>query len=118
MDNLDLFIQSTEGTQAGLTTSKGVGSMSYPFLYLTEITDVEIAHLVEANVLTQESLGAEYMPLYLKSSAYRLLGYVNLCFSTVIQLNYLREHKVFLKASKESEMCITESLFESLLLSK
>ena len=91
--------------------------MQYPFLYLTSIADVEIKHLVEAGVLSVEPIEG-YLPLFLRIDGYRLLGYVKLNFDTVIQLNYLKEHDIKLKASKDSEMSISESLFENLLLTR
>ncbi len=116
MCELDDFLRSTEETKVGIGSSVKK-SIEYPFMYLTEITDVEIAHLVEAGILLREPTDSSCMQLFLKMDGYRLLGYVRLCFDTVIHINYLREHEVMLKASKDSQMSLAGELMENLLLS-
>lgn len=114
--DLDSFMSSTETGQAKLVPSSRQG-MQYPFLYMNEITNVEIKHLIESGILCHESL-EDGLPLFLKHDGYRLLGYVKLNFDTILHLNYLREHEVFIKASKDSEMSVTGELFENILLTR
>lgn len=115
--DLDSFIHATEGEKVQLSPKESKG-LQYPFLYVTEITDVEVRHLVDSGILQREPLSSEYLQLFLKNDGYRLLGYVALNFSTVLHLNYLREHDVQLKANRDSKMSITHELFEDLLLSR
>lgn len=112
---LDSFLNNTENSNVSLSPKEEHG-LQYPFVYLTEITNVEIAHLIDAGVLHKEALTQESLQLFLKTDGYRLLGYIELTFETVLHLNYLREHNIWFKASKGSEMSITQDLFDSILL--
>lgn len=117
MSSLDTFLKSTESTTGGIV--KAVSrTITYPFLYVREITDVELRYLVGKVIMqTQEE---DCIPLYLKSdsSGYRMLGYVRVCFDSIIRMQYLRHHAVFMKVSKESEKELTGELFDSLLLTR
>lgn len=117
MNNLDSFLKTTEGSSGGIV--KAVNrSIEYPFLYITEITDVELRYL--AGKILLQSQEEDCMPLYLKNEngGYRMLGYFRVCFDSVIRMQYLRFHKIFMKISKESEKELTGELFDSLLLTR
>lgn len=112
---LDKFLESTENSNVLLSPREEHG-LQYPFVYLTEITNVEIAHLIDANILHKEGTSQASLQLFLKTDGYRLLGYIDLTFETIVHLNYLRAHNVWFKANKGSEMSITQDLFDSILL--
>lgn len=117
MDNLDAFLKSTESSTGGIV--KAVNrTIEYPFLYITEITDVELRYL--AGTIILQSKEDDCIPLYLRNEngGYRMLGYIQVCFSSIIRLQYLRHHKMFMKVSKEVEKELTGELFDSLLLTR
>ncbi len=118
MNNLDAFLNSTENSVGGIIKSVN-RTIEYPFLYIKRITDVELKYLI-GKVIQQQKTGDDSMALYLKteSGGYRLLGFITVCFDSILRLQYLRHHEVFLKISKESEKELTGELFDSLLLTR
>lgn len=117
MNDLDSFIRSTENTTGGIVKATN-RAIEYPFLYMTEITDVELRYLAGQTIL--QSKEDDCVGLYLKNSngGYRMLGYIQVCFTSIIRLQYLRHHKLFMKISKECEKELTGELFDSLLLTR
>lgn len=117
MNKLDAFLSSTEESKGGIV-KKVNRTIEYPFLYITDITDVELKYLA-GSVITQ-SKENNAISLYLKteSGGYRLLGHVDLCFSSIISLQHLKYHPIFMKISKESEKELTGELLDSLLLTR
>lgn len=118
MDRLDDFLNKTEGINNGGITSPVSKTIKYPFLYITQITDVELKYL--AGSVIKFNADEDCLPLYLKTEAggYRFLGYLAACFSSVIQMQYLKQHKIYLKVSKTEEKELTGELFDSLLLTR
>lgn len=119
LDNLDAFLNKTERTDGGIAPSVNK-SIKYPFLYITEITDVELKYLAGSTIKFSADGDEELLPLYLKTDngGYRFLGYLEVCFSSVIQVQYLKQHRIYLKISKTVEKEVTGELFDSLLLTR
>lgn len=117
MNDLESFMNTTEGTTGGIVRAVNK-SIEYPFLYLTNITDVELSYLA-GSVIKFEN-GEDHLPLYLRteSGGYRMLGYVHLCFDSIIRIQYLKYHPLFLKVSKDCVKELTGELFDSLLLTR
>lgn len=116
-NELDAFLKSTESGQAGIAPP-AARTLQYPFLYMTEITDVEISYLVGSGTLIQEALDDTYIQLFLRGGGYRLLGFIKLNFDSIMHLNYLREHEIMIKVDKDTETSVTANLIDSLLLSR
>lgn len=117
MNSLESFLRATEQTKGGLSTP-ATKSISYPFIYITKLSNVELAHLKENGVLADRQDAEDMLPLYLRmdTGGYKLLGYVTLCFNTIIQLECLRAQDIFLKANATTEGCLTQDLLYDLLL--
>lgn len=117
MDNeLDSFLKTTEHTACSITPTVSK-ALSYPFLYITKLTTVELEYLVERHAIERSKISDEHIALYLKteSGGYRLLGYSKLSFTTIIKLNQLRNQDIMLKVNKETEQAVS-TLIDSLLL--
>lgn len=117
MNDLNLFLSATESGSGGIvkTVNKAI---EYPFLYITQITDVELAHLVGSTIKRDKE--ENHLALYLKteSGGYRMLGYLEVCFDSIIRMQHLKYHPIFLKVAKNSEKELTGELFDSLLLTR
>jgi hypothetical protein len=117
LSSLDSFLNTTEGTTGGIVKAVNK-TIEYPFLYITSITDVELRYLAGKTIMLNSE--KDSMPLYLKSNSggYRMLGYIRVCFDSILRLQHLKYHPIFMKVSKESEKELTGELFDSLLLTR
>lgn len=115
-DALQGFLQTTESTSSGIVTRVSK-TLEYPFLYVSRLTTIELEYLVGIEVIERTKNAADSLPLYLKTETggYKLLGYVNLKFDTVIKMNQLRTQTIMLKTDKETETAVN-SIVDSLLL--
>lgn len=113
---LEHFLNQTENVKAELSVTALRSQIQYPFLYVEKLTRVELQHLVAAGVLQRNGDTPNAIGLYLKSDGFKLLGYVELNFETIIRLNYLSPHKIYMKANKETVQELQASILDSLLL--
>ena len=113
---LDSFLKSTEETTSGITPAVNK-TLEYPILFITNLVNVEITYLADRNILAKTKISENHLPLYLhiEGGGYRLLGYLQLNFSSIIQMNYLHHHEIYLKASKDKVIPIS-SIMDQLLL--
>lgn len=114
--SLENFLKLTEGQDITLAApvSKGI---TYPFLYVNELSTVELEFWIDKGVLSQMVRTSEDLPLYLKmSSGYKLLGYVSMSYSTLLSLVYLKPRVIKLKESKMHEYDVLKDMLDHYLL--
>lgn len=116
-EELAQFMNSTEEGNPGITSAQKTKSIEYPFLYITNFTDVELTYLAENKYLSANKMSDNQIGLYLHSgSGYRLLGYTQMDFTHIIRISYLMPHTVYIKTNKDTTRELTNELFDSLLL--
>lgn len=118
-EQLSSFLKSTETSMAGINQAAHSKGMQYPFVYVEAITDVELTYLAENKYIVNNKLREDFLPFYLKlEKGYRLLGYIELTWSTILHICYLAFHPTYIKTDKEHSSELTGALFDSLLLTK
>lgn len=118
-EQLSTFLHSTEDTIAGINQATRSKGMQYPFIYVTSFTEVELAYLADRNYVHSNKLQETSFPLYLKlEKGYKLLGYIELTWSTLIHICYMCFHEIYIKTDKEHTSELTGTLLDSLLLSQ
>lgn len=117
MDSLTSFLRMTEHSSGGLEapTTKGI---TYPFVYVEKLSNVELTYLRKNKVLTDLQQDENSVPFYLKldTGGYKFLGYMSMTFEAVVQTQCLRRQSVFLKANKDTSGVLTQELLYDLLL--
>lgn len=118
-EQLAAFLKSTEEPSIGINQTPNSRGMQYPFLFIDAFTKVELTYLAEHGYIQSNRIQDSYFPLYIKvDKGYRLLGYVELNWSTLVHICYLNFHPVYIKTSKENTQELTGELFDTLLLTR
>lgn len=91
--------------------------ITYPFLYVNRISQVELKTFKASGLLHFENLSADDIPFMLEkeTGGFIHIGWITLCFESFIQLRQLYARPYQIKKSK-TEIISLESLADMLLL--
>lgn len=118
-DELQQFLHTTESNTSGISTASQTKTIQYPFVFIKGITNVELSYLADHKYLSRSKTSEDSLPLYLKANkSYKLLGYIELTFGTIVHLSYLTTRELYIKPDKDHTGCVTSELLSSLLLTK
>lgn len=108
-DALDVLESALDSISTDLTSTKVQGAITYPFMFIDSISEVEMKYL-------QKQLPKGDMPLMIKvDNRYALVKHTTMSLCTIKHLSRFKDREIWVKESKELQHPV-EKFIDMLLL--